>query len=190
MIDQSALNTHFREVWNNIEGVPGKVSPRVVDVVTALNSSPNLVIDVGCGHNQYKGVIPNLVGFDPVEYNSNIDQICTLEDAKFDTESADIIMALGSINYGSFDYILSQYQKLDTWLKPGGYVVCRANVTPTNQIPHHRRNSQYYSMNENAIANIATAMNYDILNVNQLVNYKQYDMSTFGPNRKLWVYKK
>ena len=95
----------------------------VVEKATSVN--PQLVIDAGCGHNVYKNVIPNVIGFDPGDY-ANLDLKSTILEAEFELESADVILALGSIHFVSKPYIKKNIKKLLSWLKPGGIMICRA----------------------------------------------------------------
>ncbi len=95
----------------------------VVEVATSVN--PQLVIDAGCGHNVYKNLIPNVIGFDPGDF-SGADFKSTILEAEFEPESADVILALGSIHFVSKPYIKKNIKKLLSWLKPGGIMICRA----------------------------------------------------------------
>src|SRR2546423_12643164 len=69
----------------------------LVDEVAALR--PRFVVDVGCGFNEFKGKIPNLIGIDLA--NERADLLCDLKEAPFKDESFDVALALGSINFGS-----------------------------------------------------------------------------------------
>jgi len=94
----------------------------LVDEVNALD--PDLVIDVGCGHNRFKGHIQNLIGFDQepfpfADLHGNIGQML------FRPESADVIMALGSVQFGDKEFVKSNIAKLNRWLKPGGFMIMR-----------------------------------------------------------------
>ena len=42
----------------------------LIEDVNALD--PDLVIDVGCGHNRFKGHIKNLIGFDPQPFHDRL----------------------------------------------------------------------------------------------------------------------
>ena len=94
----------------------------LINEINALN--PNLVIDAGCGHNVFKGHIQNLIGFDIVEYPF-VDIVSPIENINFRKESADVVLALGSIQFGDKQKILDNTSKILSWVKPGGYVVMR-----------------------------------------------------------------
>lgn len=94
----------------------------LVEEVNALD--PELVIDVGCGHNRFKGHIKNLIGFDQEPFPF-ADLISNVDDINFRKESADVILALGSLQFGSKEYVKTQVEKIVSWTKPGGFIVMR-----------------------------------------------------------------
>jgi hypothetical protein len=67
------------------------------------------VIDVGCGCNIFKEYIPNLVGIDPVydEADYKLALLDFVTDKKFD-----VAFCLGSIQFGSIDFIYQQIEHL------------------------------------------------------------------------------
>jgi hypothetical protein len=96
-----------------------------LNLINEINDlDPDLVIDAGCGHNRYKGHIKNLIGFDPQPFPF-ADIISNIEDINFRPESADVVMALGSIQFGDREYIESQVERITSWVKPGGFIVMR-----------------------------------------------------------------
>lgn len=94
----------------------------LIDEINDLN--PKLVIDAGCGHNQFKGKVKNLVGFDILNF-PNADFISSIQDADFKTQSADVVIALGSIQFGTKQEVYEDVGKIASWLKPSGYIVMR-----------------------------------------------------------------
>ena len=94
----------------------------LIEEVNALD--PDLVIDVGCGHNRFKGHIKNLIGFDPQPFPM-IDLQSDILSINFRPESADVLLALGSIQFGTREFVKENLDKVVTWLKPGGYIVMR-----------------------------------------------------------------
>ncbi len=88
------------------------------------NLDPDLVIDVGCGHNRFKGHIKNLIGFDQEPFPF-ADLHMSIENINFRKESADVVMALGSIQFGDKDFVKSQVKKIVSWVKPGGFIIMR-----------------------------------------------------------------
>ena len=84
-------------------------------LVERINSmNPDGVLDVGCGFNRFKGKINGLWGIDP--YNDAADEKISIEE--YDGPQVDVVMALGSINFGDEDTIDHQIEILDSiWRK-------------------------------------------------------------------------
>jgi hypothetical protein len=95
----------------------------LVDQVHAWQ--PRFVVDVGCGHNLFKGKIDNLIGIDLV--NPAADLVCDLLDAPIQPGSIDVVLALGCLNFGTQEHIEQQLRHLASWLTPTGRIVMRAN---------------------------------------------------------------
>ena len=94
---------------------------------------PNdLVLDVGCGSNPYKGKIKNLVGMEPGDWGSKdlqwniMDHIGKyLEDNKWDW-----LLAIGPLNHGDTHEIEEMLTTMHGCLRPGGKLV--GLVKPAN----------------------------------------------------------
>lgn len=96
-----------------------------VNLIEEVNYlDPDLVIDVGCGHNRFKGHIKNLIGFDQQPFPM-ADLHSTIQNINFRPESADVLMILGSIQFGTQQDVYKDFEKAISWLKPGGYVIMR-----------------------------------------------------------------
>ena len=102
--------------------------------VNALN--PTLVIDAGCGKNQHKPFIQNLIGFDASPF-PNVDINCAILDAQFEPSSADAVLCLGSIQYISREYILANINKVISWVKPGGLIEMRVMLNDEFSKEYH-----------------------------------------------------
>jgi hypothetical protein len=83
-----------------------------------------LVLDVGCGANPFKGLIKNLVGIDPAF--DQADYKCTIEEFETDTKF-DVAFCLGSINFGDKSDIVRQIAKVVSLLKPKARIYWRCN---------------------------------------------------------------
>jgi hypothetical protein len=106
----------------------------LIDEVNSLDA--DLVIDVGCGHNRFKGHIKNLIGFDPQPFPM-ADIQSDIASINFRPESADALLVLGSIQFGTRENVKQNLDKVVTWLKPGGYIVMRTLYQfDTNAIPY------------------------------------------------------
>lgn len=101
-----------------------KCGDETIEIINNLN--PDLVLDLGCGDNQYKNHIKNLVGIDLV--NPRADIIGDISNLKCESASVDAVLCYGSINFGSADTIEKQLKEMLRVLKPGGLAVFRGNM--------------------------------------------------------------
>lgn len=128
-IHELIVGDYFSKYWiSNTLGFQ-KSGSALVDKVNALN--PKSVLDVGCGNNQYRDMVKCelFVGIDPYNDNATI-KMSTIEFAqnyREDTEQFDVVMALGSINFGSREKIYQELAAVDRMLKKGGHLFIRAN---------------------------------------------------------------
>lgn len=82
------------------------------------------VLDVGCGQNPFRALLPNVVGIDPAFEQADVH--CTIE--QFETDQLfDVATCLGSINFGSRDTIELQVAKVVSLLKPAARIYWRLN---------------------------------------------------------------
>ena len=82
------------------------------------------VLDVGCGQNPFRALLPNVVGIDPAFEQADVH--CTIE--QFVTDQLfDVATCLGSINFGSRDTIELQVAKVVSLLKPAARIYWRLN---------------------------------------------------------------
>jgi SAM-dependent methyltransferase len=127
----------------------------------AVSMAPSLVIDAGCGTNLYKNKIPNLIGFDPGDYET-ADFKSTILEAEFKNKVADVILVQGSIQFISKPYIRKNIKKILSWLRPGGIVIGKANFETTFL-------KEVYTFN-NFIKNIPWSLDflYQVTNENNL----------------------
>jgi len=101
-----------------------QLKEKIIRDINRVN--PNLVIDVGCGNYWSKSRIQNVVGFDQrlhplfkekedhkhmffnVGHGLTPDYICTIKEAKFEPECADVVMCIGSMNLSLHELSLNQ----------------------------------------------------------------------------------
>jgi len=122
-LDERYLARFFGEIWKpRTEGFSYS-GWAIVDEINKTN--PKAVLDFGCGYNQFKGRINNLVGIDP--YNNCADYMVDILDFKVPNESYDHIMALGSLNFNSEDEIRLRFKRIVDLLMPNGKIYIRAN---------------------------------------------------------------
>lgn len=122
-LDVKYSNMFFGEIWKPQTERYSYTGWQLVEEVNKMN--PKAVLDVGCGYNQFKGRIQNLIGIDP--YNNLSDyQVDILEYANVD-EHFDAIIALGSINFNSKEDISDRIANCVKLLAKGGKMFFRVN---------------------------------------------------------------
>jgi hypothetical protein len=173
-IDEAVMANYFSKVWQPETKKYKYSGLSIIDEVNATN--PANVLDVGCGYNEFKGKIKNLIGIDP--YNKRADEmISTLNyetDIKFDT-----VICLGSINFGSTDTIIREMEKVVNLTKVNGLLIFRVNPG----VQHGALESQwidFFEWNPTFIINIAQALNCTVkklhkdIPVNGINGYRYY----------------
>jgi SAM-dependent methyltransferase len=127
-----------------------------VNLINEINElDPDLVIDAGCGHNRFKGHIKNLIGFDSEPFPF-ADIHMPIEEIKFREESADVVLALGSIQFGNREFVESQLKKIVSWVKPGGFIVMRT-------FPNISQLKNSYSWTEDDIRDFSEKFNLKVI---------------------------
>lgn len=121
MHNQSLLNEYFSTKWKPNSNIHTYSGPAVI----AQKISPSeSVLDVGCGANPFKALLPNVVGIDPAFAEADVH--CTIE--QFETDQQfDVATCLGSINFGTEQTIRTQIAKVVSLLKPQARVYWRLN---------------------------------------------------------------
>lgn len=121
-LSQRYLARYFGEIWKPTTDIYVYSGWALVDEIN--NQNPTLVLDVGCGYNQFKGRIKNLIGIDP--YNNCADYMVDVLDFNV-SDMYDHILVLGSLNFNSYDEIELRFKKIVSLLSPNGKMYFRAN---------------------------------------------------------------
>ena len=96
------------------------------NLIHEINANkPNIVLDLGCGYNEFKNKIDNLVGIDIA--NKCADVVDDFLNYDCVDNSVDVILALGSINFIDFNTVEKQVEWIFEKLKPGGLAYIRVN---------------------------------------------------------------
>ena len=168
VIDDACLHRYFSKYWQNDMKKWKYSGLALVDEVNSLK--PRAVLDVGCGYNEFKGKIDNLIGIDP--YNDRADlEVSTLEyktDQKFD-----VILCLGSVNFGSRDKIIAEVGRCVNLLAEGGTMFFRVNPG----IQHDRPEAkwiEFFSWNVPFIIELADMFNLQVLDIRDDTNSRKY----------------
>ena len=132
-IDNQCLNAYFSKIWQPDMKKWKYSGLKLIDEVNDLN--PRSVLDVGCGYNEFKGKIRNLTGIDP--YNDRADYKTSIMDFR-SNEKFDVILCLGSVNFGSQDKITAEIAKTVHLLEEGGTIFFRVNPGVSHTQPESR----------------------------------------------------
>lgn len=97
----------------------------LAEEVAATN--PKLVLDLGCGANSFKSLIPNVVGTD-VSAVGNVDVVTDIRSLTdiFSPSCADWIFCFGPLNFGEEDWIDEICSVFKYLLHPKGTIVAAA----------------------------------------------------------------
>jgi hypothetical protein len=139
-VDQDYLNYYFGNVWHQGSN-PIETSEKSGKALIEKINSGERVIDIGCGTNPFKGLIPNLVGIDPAF--DQADYRVTVEDFET-TEKFDVAFCLGSINFGNRGEIEKQISKVVSLLKPDARIYWRCNPGQQDHPSDECKNIQFY----------------------------------------------
>jgi hypothetical protein len=106
-INQEQLNTYFSTAWRNRNRQFGDYQFSGYSLTDKVLEGER-VIDIGCGINPFKGLIPNLIGIDPAfpeaDYQLSLeDFVKTNNILRFN-----VAFCLGSINFGTREDIEHQ----------------------------------------------------------------------------------
>ena len=99
------------------------------------------VIDIGCGFNEFRGRIPNLIGIDPA--NAMADYRISVEGFQ-SAERFDVAFCLGSINFGNEETILNQINHVIRLLKPKSRIYWRCNPGNFDHDNEECKNINFY----------------------------------------------
>lgn len=172
-VDDRVLENYFSRVWQPELKKYKYSGPALIDEVNNLN--PKNVLDVGCGYNEFRGNIHNLTGLDP--YNPKADIIKGIMD--YDPGvTYDVVLCLGSINFGDTNKILNELERVVKLTSPGGKIFFRVNPGLMHD-PMEADWIQFYAWTPTFIINTA-----DFLGVTVL------DLRTDGKNRVYFVWAK
>jgi hypothetical protein len=167
-IDVACLHKYFSKYWENDIKKWKYSGLALVDEVNSLR--PRAVLDVGCGYNEFKGKIDNLIGIDP--YNDKADiQVSTLEYRT--TQKFDVMLCLGSVNFGSRDKIISEVGRCVGLLEDGGTMFFRVNPGVQHNKPEAKW-IEFFAWNVPFIIELSEIFNLKVLDIRDDSNQRKY----------------
>ena len=167
-IDEKCLHKYFQYHWEADMKKWKYSGLQLIDQVNSLN--PRAVLDVGCGGNEFKNKIHNLIGLDP--YNHNADYQIDLMDFR-PIEKFDVILALGSINFGGQNKIIAEVSKCVNMLEEGGIMFFRVNPGIQHNKPEAKW-IEFYAWNVPFIIELAEMFNLKVLDIKDDSNKRKY----------------
>jgi len=167
-IDNACLHKYFSKYWQNDMKKWKYSGVALIDEVNSLK--PRAVLDVGCGYNEFKGKIDNLIGIDP--YNDRADlQVSTL-DYKTD-QRFDVIMCLGSVNFGNRDKIIEEVSRCVNLLAEGGTMFFRVNPGVQHDKPEADW-IEFFAWNVPFIIELSEIFNLQVVDIRDDTNQRKY----------------
>ena len=167
-IDEKCLHKYFQYHWGADMKKWKYSGLQLIDQVNHLN--PRAVLDVGCGGNDFKNKIHNLIGLDP--YNHNADYQIDIMDFR-PIEKFDVILALGSINFGGQNKIIAEVSKCVNMLEEGGMMFFRVNPGIQHNKPEAKW-IEFYAWNVPFIIELADMFNLKVLDIRDDSNKRKY----------------
>ena len=168
VIDDACLHNYFSKYWQNDMKKWKYSGLALIDEVNSLK--PRAVLDVGCGYNEFKGKINNLTGIDP--YNDRADLQVSAMEYKTD-KRFDVILCLGSVNFGNRDKIIAEVGRCVNLLADGGTMFFRVNPG----IQHDRPEAKwidFFAWNVPFIIELAEIFNLQVLDIRDDTNQRKY----------------
>ena len=168
VIDDACLHKYFSKYWDN-DMKKWKYSGLAL-VEEVNNLKPRAVLDVGCGYNEFKGKLDNLIGIDP--YNDRADLEVSVMDYKTD-QKFDVILCLGSVNFGSREKVIAEVSRCVNLLAEGGTMFFRVNPGIQHDRPEARW-IEFFSWNVPFIIELAEMFNLQVLDIRDDTNSRKY----------------
>ena len=131
------LDDYFANTWQSNISQYTYSGWALVDKI----QSNELVLDVGCGFNEFKPRILNLVGIDPA--NNHADVKLSIEEYS-PPHKFDVALCLGSINFGDKFNIMNQIAYVVNCLNPTARIYWRCNPGLADHGNEACKNIEFY----------------------------------------------
>ena len=161
VIDAGVMEQYFAKVW---QPKTKKYKYSGLGLIDEINNlKPRSVLDLGCGYNEFKGKIDNLVGVDP--YNDKADHKCAISLFQ-PPENYDVIISMGSINFGTTERIITEMKHAVSLTNQGGFLFFRVNPGEQHEAPEARW-IEFYEWDYPFILNVANHLGCEVLQLRQ-----------------------
>ena len=167
-IDRKCLHRYFSKHWQADMKKWKHSGLTLIDQINDMR--PRSVLDVGCGYNEFRGKIDNLIGIDP--YNGNADYQVDLMEYR-PLQKFDVILALGSINFGGRNKIIAEVSKCVNLLEKDGIMFFRVNPGIQHDKPEAKW-IEFYGWNVPFIIELAEMFDLKVLDIRDDSNSRKY----------------
>jgi len=167
-ITQEIEQHYFTKIWQPKTKKYKYSGLAIVDEIN--NMKPKSVLDVGCGYNEFKGKIHNLIGIDP--YNDNADFKVGPMDFRT-IQKFDVILCLGSVNFGGENKIIAEVGRCVSLLEDGGIMFFRVNPGLSHDTPESKW-VEFFAWNVPFIIRLSEMFNLKILDIRDDTNSRKY----------------
>ena len=166
-MNQQELNNYFRNHWR------GQFNQYLFSGISlAKKVKPTeWVLDVGCGINVFKQIIPNLIGIYPAFEQA--DYQTTIEEFKID-KKFDVAFCLGSINFGSYEDIRHQIKCVVNYLKPNSRIYWRCNPGLYDHGNTQCKSIKFFPWSSEQLETFANEFGFKINDVREDLNNRIY----------------
>jgi hypothetical protein len=132
-VHTAIIELYFSNYWRDRYVINDQYSSVNILSKKVASLNPKRILDIGCGYNKYKVAIKNslpdveFVGIDP--YNDEADIKISLYDYfnNNNPEPFDVVLCLGSINFGSYEKIAYEIDMVDKLTAHEGNQFWRVN---------------------------------------------------------------
>ena len=166
-MNQQSLNKYFSTEWS---GFLGRYEYSGYELTAKVQPHEH-VLDVGCGLNEFSGLIPNLIGIDPAFDEADVR--CTIEDYKSD-QLFDVAFCLGSINFGKKKKILEQIQLVVNLLKPRARIYWRCNPGQADHGNEACKSIDFFPWSAELLQEFAEQFGFTVADLQQDSNNRIY----------------
>jgi hypothetical protein len=162
--DQDYLNDYFRNYWKpSLDAYTYSGYDMIAEKIL-----PNeWLLDVGCGHNPFKQLLPNVIGVDPAMDEADVR--VTIEDFHA-TRKFHVATCLGSINFGDDAVISRQIMKVVGCLHNHSRVFWRLNPGRRDHSSEKCQGIPFYSWTHRKLQTFAELHDFQQINEQEETN--------------------